>query len=745
MYKITLLCLLMGFFLSATAQNKQEVDPTGLAPSVSHKTTSVQPASIGETVSVYPQSVDYWTGTTDGTTKTDVSEVRTVDPELGWMVFDISSIPSDAMITGIVLHGYVNDSSWPYWSATPMGTVDPVNDDAATIATQVSNNADEGIAYIYSNESGDVPVGYHAYTMESFASDSLQAALAQGWFAVGFYDRDGSASYYINFDGWNQTNPPYLEVSYVVPLTHDVGTVSVDMPVLVGSGNVTPTATVFNYSDVSETFDVTMTMGSYSSTKTVTDLASLTSMQVTFDDWTATPGNYAADVCTSLGTDPNPDNNCASIDLEVQNPVSFYAYNAYDPDAIIPEGPATLYQTDPANMTSLAATTSSEFICAGTAGGDGNWYGLMYNSAGTGAQAIYTMDMTTGAMTQVATTSATENMNGLTWDPTTDTYYGVSSTTLYTVDVVTGTCVSVGTLPSATYITLACSPSGQLYSIDIDNDNFVSIDKTNADMTVIGPLGFDASYAQDMAFDQSTGMLFWACYNVSNAGGTGEWRIIDPATGESSMLGLIGTAGSELCALWAPYQVVPVELTSFNANVNAGNVVLNWTTATETNNKGFEVQRSNGGEYQTLGFVQGNGTSTQSHTYTYSDNNVNEGQYTYRLRQVDFDGTADYSNTVEVSVEQPKVYSLTQNYPNPFNPTTQINFSLAVDSKVTLKVFDILGQEVATLLNNTITAGAHNITFDASKLNSGVYLYKIEANGVDGSSFTSVKKMILTK
>ncbi len=193
------------------------------------------------------------------------------------------------------------------------------------------------------------------------------------------------------------------------------------------------------------------------------------------------------------------------------------------------------------------------------------------------------------------------------------------------------------------------------------------------------------------------------------------------------------------------WDFVPVELSSFTASTSNGNVVLNWTTATETNNKGFEVQRSNGGEYQTIAFVQGNGTSTQQHSYTYSDQKVENGNYSYRLRQVDFDGTSEYSQVVEVSVSNPIEFNLAQNYPNPFNPSTKINYSLKVDSKVTLKVFDILGQEVVTLLNENIAAGAHNVTFDASRLNSGVYLYKIEANGVDGSSFTSVKKMILTK
>jgi hypothetical protein len=191
--------------------------------------------------------------------------------------------------------------------------------------------------------------------------------------------------------------------------------------------------------------------------------------------------------------------------------------------------------------------------------------------------------------------------------------------------------------------------------------------------------------------------------------------------------------------------IIPVEFTSFQANTKDGTVVLNWTTATETNNSGFEVQRSNGQEYMTLGFVNGNGTSTQPHSYSYVDNTVTPGTYSYRLRQVDFDGSSAYSNVVEVIVEMPSIYSLAQNYPNPFNPSTQINFSLAADSKVTLKIFDILGQEVTTLINGNLLAGSHFAVFNASSLTSGVYLYKLEAKGADGSSFTSVKKMILTK
>ena len=193
------------------------------------------------------------------------------------------------------------------------------------------------------------------------------------------------------------------------------------------------------------------------------------------------------------------------------------------------------------------------------------------------------------------------------------------------------------------------------------------------------------------------------------------------------------------------WQIVPVELTSFVADVNDGMVVLNWTTATETNNKGFEVQRIFAGDYQTIGFVQGNGTSTKSHSYSFTDKNVQDGKYYYRLKQVDLNGASGYSSTVEVNVVMPRVYSLEQNYPNPFNPTTQINFSLAADSRVTLKIFNILGQEVTTLINKNFVAGTHTVSFNASNLTSGVYLYRIDAAGIDGENFTAIKKMILTK
>uniref|UniRef100_A0A832DDW7 T9SS type A sorting domain-containing protein n=1 Tax=Ignavibacterium album TaxID=591197 RepID=A0A832DDW7_9BACT len=190
---------------------------------------------------------------------------------------------------------------------------------------------------------------------------------------------------------------------------------------------------------------------------------------------------------------------------------------------------------------------------------------------------------------------------------------------------------------------------------------------------------------------------------------------------------------------------VPVELKSFVASVTGSNVTLNWSTATETNNQGFEIQRSNGGEYQVVGYVAGHGTTVEPQSYSFTDQNVGAGKYQYRLRQIDYDGKYEYSSVVEVEVLGPKEFSLAQNYPNPFNPTTAIDFNLAVDSKVTLKVFDVLGQEIITLVNGNLSAGSHKVSFDASSLNSGVYLYRIDATGADGKTFSAVKKMILNK
>ena len=187
--------------------------------------------------------------------------------------------------------------------------------------------------------------------------------------------------------------------------------------------------------------------------------------------------------------------------------------------------------------------------------------------------------------------------------------------------------------------------------------------------------------------------------------------------------------------------VVPVELSAFSVNVNNSNVVLNWTTETELNNQGFEVQRrSTESQFVTIGHVNGNGTTTDRKEYSFTDAGVQTGSYYYRLKQVDFNGAFEYSNEIFAEISAPFEFALNQNYPNPFNPTTSINFSLAEPSLVKLSVYNLLGEEVQVLKNEFMNAGSFNITFDAASLPSGMYLYKIET-----SQFSSVRKMMLMK
>lgn len=191
---------------------------------------------------------------------------------------------------------------------------------------------------------------------------------------------------------------------------------------------------------------------------------------------------------------------------------------------------------------------------------------------------------------------------------------------------------------------------------------------------------------------------------------------------------------------------VPVELASFTAASTGSTVKLSWSTATETNNMGFEIERKNAeSEWQKIAFVDGNGTTQVPQKYSFTDVNLANGNYNYRLKQIDFNGTFEYSAIVEVDVNVPLQFALEQNYPNPFNPSTKIAFGLAIDSKVSLKIFNILGQEVITLINQNLSAGSHEYNFNAAGLNSGVYFYKLEASGIDGQNFSSIKKMILTK
>ena len=187
--------------------------------------------------------------------------------------------------------------------------------------------------------------------------------------------------------------------------------------------------------------------------------------------------------------------------------------------------------------------------------------------------------------------------------------------------------------------------------------------------------------------------------------------------------------------------VIPVELTSFSATAVNGDVNLQWTTATEKNNSGFEIQRSlNNNGWNAIGFVEGRGTTTQISNYSFVDKNIQASEVQYRLKQIDHDGSFSFSKIVQVNLGKELTYQLNQNYPNPFNPSTVINFQLATNSHVTLKVYDVIGNEVASLIDGEKIAGSYSVSFNASNLASGVYYYKLVSN-----NFVETKKMMLVR
>jgi photosystem II stability/assembly factor-like uncharacterized protein len=187
--------------------------------------------------------------------------------------------------------------------------------------------------------------------------------------------------------------------------------------------------------------------------------------------------------------------------------------------------------------------------------------------------------------------------------------------------------------------------------------------------------------------------------------------------------------------------VVPVELTAFTAQSENQKVILNWTTATELNNNGFEIQRKVAeSEFATVGFVKGEGTTSNQREYSYIDKELVDGKYFYRLKQIDFNGTYEYSNVIEIDVRSLNEYALEQNYPNPFNPTTTIGYVLKEKSNAKLILLNAIGEEVAVLVNEEQEKGFHKVDFNASTLASGVYFYRLQAG-----SFVQTRKMILLK
>jgi hypothetical protein len=191
---------------------------------------------------------------------------------------------------------------------------------------------------------------------------------------------------------------------------------------------------------------------------------------------------------------------------------------------------------------------------------------------------------------------------------------------------------------------------------------------------------------------------------------------------------------------------LPVVISSFNSAVKRNDVSLAWVTESEINNRRFEIERKTGdASWQKVGFINGSGTTSGQKSYSYEDKKLETKTYKYRLKQVDYNGSFEYFNLQnEVAVGKPGEFKVSQNYPNPSNPKSKIDYEIPVTGKVAVRVYDVLGKEVSTLVNELKDAGYYSAEFDGTNLASGIYFYRIIAEG-EGQNFTKTMKMILVK
>lgn len=590
---------------------------------------------------------------------------------------------------------------------------------------------------------------------------------------------------------------------------NDVGLATIDMLSNYQPGVVVPKATVKNYGSATQSFNVKMTIGSYTSTKAVTSLAPNATLQVTFDNWTASVGTYNLKVYTQLAGDADATNDtlqkvigvsmagwttganinmatymgtgCATIyngtpilfsiggntTTTLNTEVNKYDLNANTWTAMAPLPIKRV-------VTTSAALSGKVFVFGGSDG-------VAYQST------VYKYDIATNAWTEAApmpsirgwnkaypyqdslvyviggydganylTSVLLYNINTNTFRPCTDLPTGVfggamaisGNKIVYVGGAVPAGIVAttyVGTIDAAnrtliTWETKSPYPVGTRYRWDAGawKDGII-LAGGSASSTWTGS---NECYVYKTATDTWVPMPNRPA--VILGASVGSFILPNGGLRFVSASGYDGAAAVPATHIFFDDSYTPVELTSFVGTTNNNNVVLNWSTATETNNSGFFVERKSGNTFTTLNFISGKGTTTETSSYSYTDKNLASGSYVYRLRQVDFNGTVSYSPEINVDLNVISTFNLSQNYPNPFNPSTAIHFSLAVDSKISLRIFNILGQEVFSNFQD-LKSGNHSVNFNGSSLSSGIYFYQLEAKGADGSNFTAVKKMTLLK
>lgn len=508
----------------------------------------------------YPQTAPYWTGSTDGTVFTETSLIQgnSGDLEDGWAKYDINGMPNGVTINSINEHFYAQyQSGFPYLQLKRM-VIDPMASTPSAVMSAIISGSSYGNWYDMYN------LGWHNNLITSSTSSAaadLANQVQYGWFANGFYEFETycSGCYQFTVEGWAE-NMPFIEVNYTPPIAHDIALLSIDVDPFVAVGPYTPKATVKNLGLQAETFTVTMDGPGYSSTKTVTGLVPGVPYQVTFDTWNAPLGTATLHCCVQLATDLNFGNNCLGKTFTVEAKLTqAYGYIAANTTVELPEGPIKFFLEHPGTLTSLAPTSSTEFISGGC-WANGTWYGAEYSYSNNSN--LWTINPNTGAMTLIGPMGC--NVSGLTFDHTTGIMWAVAAftdnlgawrTNIYTVDMATGAATLVRECgPIGLAINLASSQQGMLFFAEITNDRLWAYDPLIDELELMGPLGLNLNYAQDAEFDKSTNVLYFAGFSS-----TGTLYTVNLATGAITSVGTFQN-GAEVCGFAIPFTWTPAEI-----------------------------------------------------------------------------------------------------------------------------------------------------------------------------------------
>ena len=337
-------------------------------------------------------------------------------------------------------------------------------------------------------------------------------------------------------------------------------------------------------------------------------------------------------------------------------------------------------------------------------------------------------------------------------DPDGTTFWSAdfSSANVYRFDIATGAVVSSFNTGTGNQTVFGLAIAGE---ITVATQLFISLTPPDATNPINTQHCVTATVVDQFNVPQSGVNIFFSVQGANgpqssgaiqtNGSGQSQFCYTGTVAGRDTIIANIGTTAQADTAFktWTD-DPLPVELSSFTSTVSNRDVTLNWSTSAELNNSGFDIERSTTeGQWTKAGNVQGNGTTNELKNYQFTDRNLSSGTYSYRLKQIDFNGNFEYFNlSEEIIVGIPDQFSLSQNYPNPFNPTTKIDFQLPTDGNVKITVYDNSGKLISEIVNGFRTAGYHTVNFDAANISSGVYFYKLESG-----NFSKVMKMTVLK